>query len=162
MSVLALIVTACSTSDSTDETVDSTTTSVSRTVAVPWSASEPPSLWASGLTLNYIPDGFTFDINQGHESATFHDFTSTDGLGKFSVGRVANPEPVAGEQVTRDGRVFTIVEYSRETRIKEEVGNGFIIEVVGRSLDTDTLLRIADGMSYDPTRDRCTDADDCS
>lgn len=161
MSLLSLIVTACGTSASTNETFDNTSTSANRTVAVPWSASEPPSFWASGLTLNFIPDGFTFDINEGHESATFHDFTHTDGSGQFSVGRVVNPGPVAGEQVTRDGRVFTIVEYSRETRIKEEVGNGFIIEVVGRSLDTDTLLRIADGMGYDPTRDRCTVADDC-
>ena len=159
LSLLTATTVACSTSTSTEETVGSTSTSTDETVDLPWSAADPPSAWASGLTLSYIPDGFTFKWNEGHESADFHVFESADGS-EFSVGR-HRPASVAGEQVTRNGRVFTIVEYPRQTRIREDVDNGFSIEVVSRSLDTDTLLRIADGMSYDPSRDRCTEADDC-
>ena len=122
----------------------------------PWIAPEPPDEWASGLTIGYIPPGFTFVWNMGHETATFHVFMTTDESEQVSIGRQISPQPypTAGEAVTRAGREFTIVEDATETRVLEEVGSGIRVEVVSASLDPQILLRIAESTSYDPANDR--------
>jgi len=133
---------------------DATTTTPGETGATSWTADAPPSEWASGLTIDYIPSGFTFAWNEGHETATFHVFTSGDDSAQFAVGRQISPAPypIAGREVTRDGRVFTVIE--GETRILEDGDNGIRIEVVSRSLDAETLLQIAESVHYDANRDR--------
>jgi hypothetical protein len=72
--VSALLLAACTGSGSG---IDATTTSAgdAGTTADPWKAEDPPSEWASGLTIGYIPPGFAFVWNEGHETATFHRFT---------------------------------------------------------------------------------------
>ena len=147
--LLVLLTGACGGNDATTTTLGET-----GTTAASWTADAPPSEVASGLTIGHIPSGFTFAWNEGHETATFHVFTSADDSAQFAVGRQISPEPypIAGREVTRGGRVFTVLE--GETRILEEVGSGIRIEVVSRSLDAETLLQIAESVHYDPTRDR--------
>jgi hypothetical protein len=117
-----------------------------------WSPPEPPSEWASGITVGEIPPGYNFGWNEGHETATFHVFVAQDGASQFAVGRqrTSEPWPVEGYEVTLSGRVFTI---TPEVRILEEVGAGVRIEVVSQSLDQDVLLLIAQSIRYDPERD---------
>jgi hypothetical protein len=119
-----------------------------------WSAPDPPDGWASGLEVGYVPDGYSFVRNEGHETATFHVFQTGDG-DQVSIGRQISPEPypIPGEQVDRDGREFTLVETSNETRVLEEMPRDIRVEVVSQSLDADTLLRVAESVSYDPNRD---------
>jgi hypothetical protein len=121
-----------------------------------WSAPKPPDEFASGLTIGFIPDGFSFVWSEGHETATFHVFMTADDSEQVSVGRQIDPEPypLAGESVTRAGRDFTVVEATRETRILEDVGNGIRVEVVSASLDSETLLAVAESVTYDPAQDR--------
>ena len=118
-----------------------------------WSAPEPPSEWASGITVGEIPPCYYFGWNEGHETATFHVFVAQDGASQFAVGRqrTSEPWPVEGYEVALSGRIFTI---TPEVRIIEGVGDGVRIEVVSQSLDRDVLLRIADSVRYDPERDR--------
>jgi hypothetical protein len=122
----------------------------------PFTAPEPPDEWASGLTIGFIPQGFTFVWNIGHETATFHVFMTADESEQVAIGRQISPKPypTAGQAVNRSGREFTVVEDTGETRILEEVGNGIRVEVVSASLDSETLLRIAESTSYDPANDR--------
>jgi hypothetical protein len=144
MTVLTLAITACS-SPTNGDTGDG-----------PFTAPAPPDEWASGLTIGYIPEGFTFVSNQGHETATFHVFMTADESQQVAIGRQISPPPypTAGQAVTRAGRDFTVVEDTAETRILEKVGNGIRIEVASPSLDSETLLRIAESTSYDPANDR--------
>ena len=122
----------------------------------PWAAPAPPNEWASGLTIGYVPQGFAFVWNVGHETATFHVFMTADESEQVSMGRQISPEPypTAGEAVTRAGREFTLIEDTGETRILEDVADGIRVEVVSPSLDSETLLRIAQSISYDPANDR--------
>jgi hypothetical protein len=118
-----------------------------------WSAPEPPSEWASGITVGEIPAGYYFGWNEGHETATFHVFVAQDGASQFAVGRqlTSEPWPLQGREVTLHGRVFTI---TAEVRILEEVADGVRLEVVSQSLDQAVLLAIAESAQYDPARDR--------
>lgn len=120
----------------------------------PWVAPDPPDSWASGLSIDYIPDEFSFVWNEGHETATFHVFQTAEGE-QVSVGRqlTLEPYPSAVEQLIRDGREFAVAEGSSETRVLVELADGVRIEVVSQTLDTDTLLRITESVGYDPTRD---------
>jgi hypothetical protein len=122
---------------------------------VPWSAPEPPGQFASGLTIGFIPDGFTFVWNEGHESAVFHVFQTEDETGQVAVGRQISSDPyqAAGEQVVRGDRKFTLVEYTREIRVVEEIGGDIRVEVVSQTLDAETLLRIAESVIYNPDED---------
>jgi hypothetical protein len=81
---------------------------------------------------------------------------TADESGQVSVGRQIDPEPypLAGESVTRADRDFTVVLGTREIRILEDVGNGIRVEVVSPSLDSETLLAIAESVTYDPAQDR--------
>ena len=76
--------------------------------------------------------------------------------GDSSVGRRLSAPPMSfqGRHVTRGGRVFTVVQAEGETRIVEDVGNGVLIEVASRTLDTEALLDIAETVTYDPVRDQ--------
>ena len=120
-----------------------------------WSAPEPPDEFASGLTIGFIPEGFTFVWNEGHETAVFHVFQTEDESEQVSIGRQISPEPypTPGEQVVRGKRELMLVEDTRETRVLEEVDGDIRVEVVSQTLDSETLLRIAESTSYDPARD---------
>jgi hypothetical protein len=129
-------------------------TTSSDTTADPWTAEDPPSECASGLTIGYVPPGFAFVLNEFHETAIFHRFASGDDS-VLAVGRQISPPPYSGvrREVTRDGREFTIVEETRMIRILEEVDDDIQIQVASDSLDAETLLQIAESVHYDPTRD---------
>lgn len=58
------------------------------------------------------------------------------------------------EDVTRDGRVFTLIRDGNETRVLKDIGNNVRVEVVSGSVDTETLLSIAEGISRDTTRNQ--------
>ncbi len=138
---------------------ETTSTSLGDQSEEDWSAPDPSNFWASGLTIDAIPPGFAFEITEGTadlpRSSIFHTFASSDGT-EFSIGRNRRGQPLSspGEVVTVDGRDFTIVEYpSGETRVREEVAGGVSVEVVSRQMDTDTLLEIAKGVTYDPATD---------
>lgn len=120
-----------------------------------WSAPEPPDEFASGLTIGFIPEGFSFVWNEGHESAVFHVFQTEDESEQVSIGRQISPEPypTPGEQIVRDDREFMLVEDTRETRVLEEVGGDVRLEVVSQSVDSETLLRVAESVVYHPERD---------
>jgi hypothetical protein len=107
------------------------------------------------LTIGFIPDGFTFVWNEGHESAVFHVFQTEDETGQVAVGRQISSDPyqAAGEQVVRGDRKFTLVEYTREIRVVEEIGGDIRVEVVSQTLDAETLLRIAESVIYNPDED---------
>ena len=117
-----------------------------------WSAPDPPVECASGITIGFVPAGYAFVYNEGHETATFHVFQAGDGS-QFEVGRQLPPPPypTSGHQVTRAGRVFTV---NGEVRVFEELANGTRIEVLSHNLDEATLLDVAESVIYDPTRDR--------
>jgi hypothetical protein len=72
------------------------------------------------------------------------------------VGRQIAPEPYPfpGEDVTRNGRSFTLVKGTRETRVLTDTDRDVRIEVVSRTLDSETLLRIAESVGYEPDRDQ--------
>jgi hypothetical protein len=53
------------------------------------------------------------------------------------------------EEVTRDGSVFTLIRGANETRVLKDLGDGVRVEVVSSSVDSETLLRIADDISRD-------------
>lgn len=109
---------------------------------------------SSGLTIGFIPEGFTWVWNEGHETATFHTFQTQDGSEQLSVGIQISPptHPGSGEVVTRGGREFIIYDEGNQARITEDVGNDVRVDVVSDSLDTDTLMRIAESVTYDPER----------
>ena len=111
---------------------------------------------SGGLTIGYIPEGYTFVWNEGHETATFHVFESADGSDRLAVGRQVSPEPypLLGEEVIRDGRMFTLVEDTSGTSVLEDAGDDIRIEVVSSSLDSETLLRIAESVSFDLNQDQ--------
>ena len=111
--------------------------------------------FGDGITITGIPDGFAFTVAVGVGASSSFMFATADGSAEFSVGRQlsAPPMSIQGRHVTRDGRVFTVVQAEGETRIVEDVGNGVLIEVVSRSLDTEALLDIAESVTYDPARD---------
>jgi hypothetical protein len=117
-----------------------------------WLAPEPPDEFASGLMIGSVPDGFAFEWNEGHETAILHTFTSANGA-QISIGRQLSPPPypIAGEEVIRNGREFTVI--ADEVRILEQLDDGVRVEVVSASLDVDSLLLIAESVSYDPSRD---------
>lgn len=154
VAVFVLVSAACS-STGADEGGDGGSTTVAETDHGEWSAPEPPDEFASGLTIGFIPGGFTFVWNEGHETAAFHVFQTEGGSEQVSIGRQISPEPypTPGEQVVRDDRQFTLVENTRETRVLEEVDVDIRIEVVSRTLDSETLLRIAESVVYNPERD---------
>jgi hypothetical protein len=79
-----------------------------------------------------------------------------DGSGQVSIGRQIAPEPypTPGEQVVGGDRQFTLVEDTRETRVLEEIEGDIRLEVVSQTLDSETLLRIAESVVYDPERDK--------
>ncbi len=142
--VVSLALTACSSPTSGNDGTGS------------WSAPEPPAEFASGLTIGFIPEGFAFLWNEGHETATFHVFQSTDASSQFAVGRQIAPEPYPfpGENITRNGRSLTVVEGTRETRVLTGADGDVRVEVVSRTLDSETLLRIAASVDYEPDLDR--------
>jgi hypothetical protein len=121
--------------------------------SVSFSSPEPPDEFASGLTIGFIPEGFAWVWNEGHETATFHTFQTDDESGHLSVGiQVSPPLPSAsGEEVSRDGRQFVVYDSAREIRVTEDVGNGVRLDVVSGSLDREILLRVADSVTFKPT-----------
>lgn len=115
---------------------------------------EPADEFASGLTIGFIPEGFNWVWNEGHETATFHTFQTQDESEHLSVGIQISPprHPGSGEVVTRGDREFTIYDERNQARITEDVGSDIGVDVVSDSLDTDTLMRIAESVTYDPER----------
>lgn len=154
LSVFALAAAACS-STGADERERGGSTIVAETEMDEWLAPRPPEEFASGLSIGFIPSGFTFVWNEGHETAVFHVFQTEDGSGQVSIGRQIAPEPypTPGEQVVRGDRQFTLVEDTREARVLEEIEGDIRLEVVSQTLDSETLLRIAESVVYDPERD---------
>jgi hypothetical protein len=113
---------------------------------------EPADEFASGLTIGFIPEGYSWVWSEGHETATFHTFQTQDESELLSVGIQISPppHPGSGEVVTRGERVFTIYDEGSQIRVSEEVGNDTRVDVVSDSLDIDTLMRIAESVTYDP------------
>jgi hypothetical protein len=154
VAVFVLASGAC-TSTGADQGGDEGTTTVARSDDGEWVAPEPPDEFASGLTIGFIPEGFAFVWNEGHETAVFHVFQTEDESDQLSIGRQISPEPypTPGEQVVRDDREFTLVQDTREVRVLEEVDGDIRLEVVSQTLDSETLLLIAESVVYDPERD---------
>lgn len=152
--VFAVVSTACGATGADEGAVGGSTT-VAGSDEGEWSAPEPPDEFGSGLTIGFIPQGFTFVWNEGHETAVFHVFQTENESEQVSIGRQISPEPypASGEQVVRGEREFTLVKDTRETRVLEEVDDDIRLEVVSQILDSETLLRIAEPVSNDPARD---------
>lgn len=150
--VLFVLASAACSSPGADEGQEGGSTTIAETEQGEWSAPEPPDEFASGLTIGFIPEGFTFVWNEGHETAAFHVFQTEDGSEQVSIGRQISPEPypTPGEQVNRGDREFTLVKARRETRVLEEVEGDIRVEVVSPTLDSETLLRIAESVVYNP------------
>lgn len=117
---------------------------------------DPPVEWASGLTIAFIPEGFRWVWNEGHETATFHTFQTEDESETLSIGIQIDPprHPGSGEDVTRGDRWFVVYDEGSQIRVTEEAGNDVRVDVVSDSLDVDTLLRIAESVTYEPVSDR--------
>lgn len=115
---------------------------------------EPADEFASGLTIGFIPEGFNWVWNEGHETATFHTFQTQDESEQLSVGIQISPtpHPGSGEVVTRGDREFTIYDEGNQTRITEGLESDIRVDVVSDSLDTETLMRIAESVTYDSER----------
>lgn len=119
----------------------------------PFVAPLPPDEDASGLTIGFIPEGFSFVWNEGHETATFHVFQTDAGSRQLSVGVQTFPPPHDSgprERVTRGGREFEIYDEGRRIRVTERLADDTRIDVLGDSLDVETLLRVAESVSYQP------------
>jgi hypothetical protein len=116
---------------------------------------EPPDEFASGLTVGFIPEGFTWVWNEGHETATFHVFQTENEAGQLSVGVQISPsaptEP--GEAVTRGSREFIIYDEGSWTRVTEAVGDDTRVDVLSNALDTETLLEVAESVAYQPVNE---------
>ena len=54
--------------------------------------------------------------------------------------------------VTRGDREFTIYDEGNQTRITEGLESDIRVDVVSDSLDTETLMRIAESVTYDSER----------
>jgi hypothetical protein len=121
-----------------------------------WFAPTAPDEWASGLAMSPRPHGFVYRYSEGtadaQRTAIFHVFTDDEGR-SFSIGRrrFASTVPLTGETLHRGDRTFTVVTSDTEIRVLEDVGDDVRIEVVSSDLDADALLRIAQGVTYDPT-----------
>lgn len=112
---------------------------------------QPPDEFASGLTIGFIPDGYFFVGNEGHESATFHVFQTEDGSDQVSVGVQVSPQSSGeGEAVSLDGRQLVVHEEGSQIRVTEDVGNNHRVDVLSGSLDQETLLQIAASTHFDP------------
>jgi len=111
--------------------------------------------FGDGITITGIPDGFAFTVAVGVGGSSSFMFATADGSAEFSVTRrlSAPSMSIQGRHVTRDGRVFTVAQVEGQTRTVEDVGNGVLIEVASRTLDTESLLDIAETVTYDPARD---------
>lgn len=106
----------------------------------------------SGLTIGFIPDGYFFVWNEGHESATFHVFQTADGSDQVSVGVQESPQSSGvGQAMTYDGRQFVVYEEGSQIRVAEEVGNDIRVDVLSGSLDQETLMQIAASTIFDPS-----------
>jgi len=123
------------------------------TDSVSFTSPEPPDEFASGLTIGFIPEGFAWVWNEGHETATFHTFQTADESSQLSVGIQVSPppHPGSGEEVSRAGRQFVAFDLEREIRVTEAVGNDVRLDVVSASLDEETLLRVAESVTFKPT-----------
>lgn len=118
-----------------------------------FSAPAPPDEDASGLIIGFVPDGYDFVWNEGHETATFHVFQTEDGSGQLSVGVQLFPpagDSARSERVIRGGREFEIHGEGDRIRVTENVVGGARVDVVGDSLDVATLLRVAESVVYEP------------
>jgi hypothetical protein len=146
----ALVLSACS----EDTSEPNETLAVETTVQQPGTtfvSPQPPDEFASGLTIGFIPDGYFFVWNEGHESATFHVFQTEDGSDQVSVGVQESPQSSGvGEAMTYDGRQFVVYEEGSQIRVTEEVGNDIRVDVLSGSLDEETLLQIAASTIFDP------------
>lgn len=151
---LLLIAGGCTPSRTSDASTSSSTAATAEPTI--W---EPPESAASGLTIADLPDTFTYVETQLTIGFVGHIFESNDGS-RFAVGRTISPGPLPfpGETVVLDGRTFTFVVIPEEIRTLENVGDGVRVEVVGYSLESDVLFRIAKSVRYDPDRDTQRDS----
>lgn len=147
----ALMLSACSEDTSSPNETVAVETTVQQTDTT-FVSPQPPDEFASGLTIGFIPEGFSWVWNEGHETATFHMFQTQDESEQLSVGIQMSPppHPGSGEVQTRGDREFTIYNEGDEVRITEDVGNEVRVDVVSSSLDADTLMRIAESVTYNP------------
>jgi len=108
--------------------------------------------WSSGLTIGFIPAGYVFAWNEGHETAIFHVFQAEEGPGQLSVGIQVSPgaQQEPGSRVSRGGHDFIVYGEGARTRATEDVGDGFRVDVLADSLDLETLLEIAESMTFTP------------
>lgn len=116
-------------------------------------APTPPDEFASGLTIGFIPEGFAWVWDEGHETATFHVFQTEDGSQQLSVG-VQQPPPLqtdSGETLSVEGRDFVVNDSGSEARVAEGVGGDIRLDMVSFSLDAETLLRTAENDTFNPT-----------
>ncbi|HZD23736.1 MAG TPA: hypothetical protein VE569_10105 [Acidimicrobiia bacterium] len=126
--------------------------STGQEVGTAFTSPQPPDEWASGLTIGFIPDGYSWVWNEGHETATFHVFQTEDESGQLSIGVQISPppHPGSGEALTRDGRHFVVYDEGTQIRVTEDVGDDTRVDVVSGSLDRKTLLQIAESITYEP------------
>ncbi len=147
----ALVLSACSEDVSEPDKTLAIETTVQQT-GTTFVSPQPPDEFASGLSIGFIPEGYFFVWNEGHESATFHVFRTQDGSEQVSVGVQHSPQSSeVGEALVSDGRRFVVYEEGSQTRVTEEVGNDVRVDVLSGSLDRDTLLQIAASTIFNPT-----------
>jgi hypothetical protein len=145
----ALVLSACSEDTAEPDGTTAVETTIQQT-GTTFVSPQPPDEFASGLTIGFIPDGYLFVWNEGHESATFHVFQTEDGSDQVSVGVQQSPQSSGeGKAVSYDGRQFVVYEEGSQIRVTEDVGNDLRVDVLSGSLDQETLLQIASSTHFD-------------
>jgi len=140
LAIVSILATACTTSR---ETVGEGT----------FTAPSPPDEFASGLRIDFIPNGYTFVWNEGHETTEFHVFQTEDGSSQLSVGVQIFPPPHdsgPNEVVISGDREFGVYDEGEWTRLSEDVENDTRIDVLSNTLDVETLVRVAESVTYEP------------
>lgn len=114
--------------------------------------------WGAGITVGYVPEGFSYLISEGNIVYMGHRFANEDETVEFSVAwfRSDSPRWGEGQEVTRRGTEYYIEKSWRWTRILREVGEDEVIGVMirridgGPKVDVATLWLIAESVIYEP------------
>lgn len=120
---------------------------------IPGLSAEPSFEFASGLSVAFIPDGFLWVWNEGHETATFHVFQTEDESEQLAIGLHTSPPTPAGsfELELRGEREFDVYGDGGGIRVTETIDHTTRIDVLSETLDRSTLLDIAEAITYTPT-----------
>ena len=101
----------------------------------------------SGVVVEWLPEAYTWSGHQ--ETMGVEGYVYASGRSEIAVVRWFGSvdRPGAGASA-RQVDAFTVVEYSSEVRVWQDVSGDVRIEVVGRNVDTDVVLRVMEGLEY--------------